>query len=314
MALPAEFNTVTVVMDYVDLTGAAPPAGSRVEFSPPSDTFLKGATSKVTIYPGTITANLTAGHGSVVLPYTNDPDITPTFPLQVTERLGQIPRTYTVEIPVGLGAGPINLADLAPIGVTVVGTNYLTRGVADGLYASLDAEGRVLDGNGDPVEGGGLDEAALTAYLLLHPPTADTIVETSTAKVLTASERTAIAGAQSASQVDTRADARITAWVGAAPAAFNTLTEIAAELAADDTAAAALVTTVAAKAAAVNVDARYVVVTYDTAAQWGTLPTLGAGQHYHFVSELNDEAETPDMTDGDKWTPHVDSPIWDTFE
>lgn len=58
---------------------------------------------------------------------------------------------------------------------------------------------------------------------------------------------------QTASQVDSRADARIGVWVGAAPAAFDTLVEIAAQLANDSSAITALTNAISLKASAQSV-------------------------------------------------------------
>src|SRR5688500_10417244 len=98
------------------------------------------------VVPATFTIALNSGGGfSIVLPVTDDPDVVPSFTYNVTEEItgpaASLRRTYAVEIPSALLPGPVDLSDLAPTGVTVVGTTALTKTVADALYAAIGSTG-----------------------------------------------------------------------------------------------------------------------------------------------------------------------------
>lgn len=156
MALPTEFNTINVVQDYVDLLGA--PGTGNVTFTlSTTPAVLKALNSKVLIVGAPIVGTLTAGHMSVTLPFTNDPDILPSVPYNVVETVSGSRRQFTIDVPVGLGSGPVYLSDLAPVGTPASGTNYLTRGQGDALYAPIGTTG----GGGT----GGLDAEAVMDHL-----------------------------------------------------------------------------------------------------------------------------------------------------
>jgi hypothetical protein len=157
MVLPAELNTITVTMDFVDLAGVA--GVGSVSFAPSGNPVLHALTSDVGIVPATRTVTLDGtGHGSVTIPFTNDPDVSPTFSYTVTENISGSKRTYTIDLPIGLAPGPVNLLDLAPVGVAAAGTNFLTKGQADGYYATI--------GSGGGGGGTGLtDNAVITRYV-----------------------------------------------------------------------------------------------------------------------------------------------------
>lgn len=121
MALPAEFDTVTLTGRYVELDGD--PVQGYLTFKA-SPTILKAAASKAIIIPVVLEAPLDAeGIFSIALPATNDPDINPgEWTYEVTEGFGPR-RIYSIAVT--LENGPTqNLFDLAPL-PTANGTFYL---------------------------------------------------------------------------------------------------------------------------------------------------------------------------------------------
>jgi hypothetical protein len=234
----------------------------------------------------------------IMVPANDDPDNFPSgFQLQVliTFTGSKTTELYVIDTP---SDGEVNLRTIVLVQSLPAPVPYMVKGVPGGL-AELDADGDVIDADGEKViAGGGLDEMALADYLATHlddsafdgdynklsnrptipaipatlPPTDGTVTDAKvatgaaislakTVDVTTApgrlamvnAERSKLAGipadAQSAAQVDTRADARITAWVGAAPGALDTLDELAAAIADDANFAATITAALAAKAA-----------------------------------------------------------------
>lgn len=206
----------------------------------------------------------------------NDPDNRVIVKEQLVSAAG---REYAIQpllAHLDLAIPGVNLGTIeVPPGAPLVPAPFYAKGIAGGV-ASLDGEGKVpLDQLPDDIGGGGIDEAALATYLVEHPqaPAAFTVTDgkvatnaaialsktaDSTASggrlALTNAERSKLgalpADAQSASQVDSRADARITAFVGAAPGALNTLDELAAALGDDANFAATVTAALATKASA----------------------------------------------------------------
>lgn len=92
----------------------------------------------------------------IALPATDDPDnaqeeFTVTIVITLGQSGGPI-ETYVVSIPAG---GTVNLRTIIPSTAAIpMQQPHLKMGVPGGL-AVLDAQGRVLDGDGDPVTGGG---------------------------------------------------------------------------------------------------------------------------------------------------------------
>lgn len=80
-----------------------------------------------------------------------------------------------------------------------------------------------------------------------HGHTADAITETTTVKMMTAAERTKLAGISAGALDQTQVDARVQAIVGAAPAALDTLDELAAALGDDANFASTVTTSLAGK-------------------------------------------------------------------
>lgn len=156
MALPANFDTITVVGSYADFQGNPPPttpAPGTVDFEP-NVSHIKHVGTDLIIFGAKRTATLSAqGTFSVVVPITNDPDVTPSFQYNVTENIpGGGRRQYVIEIPITMLPGPVNLADLIAIGQPPTGTTALTRVVADTLYAPKGSTGGGTGGGSGATE------------------------------------------------------------------------------------------------------------------------------------------------------------------
>lgn len=119
--LPAEFNTVTVHGQYVNLDGT--PVTGYLTFAA-SPLILKAGQSKDLIVPIQIYAGLdTTGSFSIALPATDDPDINPAdWTYQVVEGFGSR-RTYAISVRLENGNSQ-NIYDLAPVSPNN-GTYYL---------------------------------------------------------------------------------------------------------------------------------------------------------------------------------------------
>lgn len=121
MALPAEFDQVTVVGRYVELDGD--PVVGYLTFKA-SPVILKAAAARTIIIPVVLQAVLDAnGMFSIALPATNDPDINPgEWTYEVTEGFGPR-RVYNIAVDLSLGTTQ-NIYDLAPI-TSSTGSYYL---------------------------------------------------------------------------------------------------------------------------------------------------------------------------------------------
>lgn len=115
MALPNEFNLVTLTGRFVDLLGQ-PLAGRKITLSI-APTAITVAAAKTIITPEVRTLTLDAdGSFSELVPATNDPDVNPSnFTYQVAEEFGAR-RRYNISVP--LENGPHDLSELAPVEVS----------------------------------------------------------------------------------------------------------------------------------------------------------------------------------------------------
>lgn len=153
MALPASFDTITVTGRYVDFLGQ--PGSGTLLFEPVLDGWLKSIDTDTIIIPKPVPVSLQPdGTFSVDLPYSNDPEIIPTFTYRVTERVSGSTRAFNIELPILLTDPSVNLADLAPVGPYQTGTNVLTRELADLLYQPKGVGGGgggTFDGTADDI-------------------------------------------------------------------------------------------------------------------------------------------------------------------
>jgi hypothetical protein len=141
MALPGAFGTITIIGTFTDYLGVA--GIGTVTFSPPAGGFIKvddpTGNTDVLIVPKDITATLAAdGTFSVVVPLTDDPDIAPSFFYTVTANVSGTKKTWQVEVPTSLLPGPINLADLVPVGNVPLDGTTLTVETGDTRYFPVD--------------------------------------------------------------------------------------------------------------------------------------------------------------------------------
>ena len=137
MALPGDFNTITVKGTYMDFLGQ-PPVSGKIEMTPTAS-HIKHLVSDAIILGGKREVALgTDGTFTIEVPITNDVDVLPSFQYAVFEQItlaqGKVERRYTVEIPTSLLPGPVDLADVVAIGTVPTGTTALTKQVADTLY------------------------------------------------------------------------------------------------------------------------------------------------------------------------------------
>jgi hypothetical protein len=108
MALPGNITTITVTGQYIDFTGT--PIAGQVKFTNPQ--FLVDAAADRLIVPTTITATLdNTGAFSVVIPITNDVDLSPLNFTYTYEESFPGGSTYTISLPAALG-GTVDISDL----------------------------------------------------------------------------------------------------------------------------------------------------------------------------------------------------------
>jgi peptidoglycan/xylan/chitin deacetylase (PgdA/CDA1 family) len=127
MALPAEFNTVTIHGRWVLLDGTV--AVGTVRFT--GGVVLRAPQSDTIVVPATFTVSLDGnGEISLQLPATNDSDLTPIgWAYTVSEVLTGFTRTYNISVPWDT-VGTIELADLATVpevASSPVASPYVTR-------------------------------------------------------------------------------------------------------------------------------------------------------------------------------------------
>lgn len=120
MALTPNLATVTIAGTYVDIEGN--PIAGQVKFTPRA--IIKDTSANQVIIPRVISATLDAtGSFSVVIPATNDADVTPINFTYGVEEAFTGGRTFDIAVPAG--SGTINLADVAPT-VSSSGTEAAT--------------------------------------------------------------------------------------------------------------------------------------------------------------------------------------------
>jgi len=151
MALPEDFNTITITGTYMDFLGQ-PPVSGKIEMTPTAS-HIKHLASDAIILGVKREVNLnTDGTFSIQVPITNDVDVLPSFQYNVFEQItiasGKIERRYTVEVPTALLPGPVDMSDIVAIGTVPVGTTALTKTMADALYAPKGSTGGGEGGDG----------------------------------------------------------------------------------------------------------------------------------------------------------------------
>ncbi|GLW91776.1 hypothetical protein [Actinokineospora globicatena] len=113
MAIPGNLTAITVTGHYVYTDGS--PGVGTVTFFPTGGVWLKDATAPATVVAKKVTATLDGtGAFSVVLPATDDPDVTPTATTyDVVETIGGVTREYSISL---LSTEtPVDLATKAPV-------------------------------------------------------------------------------------------------------------------------------------------------------------------------------------------------------
>lgn len=112
MALPVDYNTVTITGRYVYLSGE--PVTGTIKFT--GKVVAMSVGTNTIIVPTEILAELDVnGEFSVALPATDDPDIDPNgWTYTVVE---QFPagRTYEIDVPVAAAGGAIDISTVAPV-------------------------------------------------------------------------------------------------------------------------------------------------------------------------------------------------------
>jgi hypothetical protein len=114
MALTPNWNLITVVGTYVDLSGN--PLAGTVSFTPIGTVIeVKDAVYKQIIIPATVTATLNAsGTFSINLPASDDPDVTPNgWTYLVVETFGGFTNSYSITVPIST-VGTLDLSTIAP--------------------------------------------------------------------------------------------------------------------------------------------------------------------------------------------------------
>jgi hypothetical protein len=146
------WNTVTVTGTYRHLDGSA--KSGSVKFTVTSRIVAAG--DKV-IFPAgaSVSVNLdNAGHFSVALPATDDPDISPvawTYRVEETFADGGN-ATYALSVPLASAGAGIDLTSVVVPSAAIPDTAPQLRGIPGGV-AALDPSGQVIDGAGNPVAG-----------------------------------------------------------------------------------------------------------------------------------------------------------------
>lgn len=135
MALTADLTTITLTGSYVDITGA--PVSGSVRFTP--QTIIKDTDQNQIIVNSPITATLDAnGDFSVILPITDDTDVTPIPFAYYVEEVFSGGRTFYITLPSGT-PDPQDIADLAPAVSSTEAANYVTQGEYNSLLSRYNA-------------------------------------------------------------------------------------------------------------------------------------------------------------------------------
>jgi hypothetical protein len=132
MALTVDLETVTLTGTYVDIIGD-PVAGS-VTFTP--QTIIKDTDQNQIIVNNVITEVLDAqGSFSVVLPVTDDSDVTPQPFAYLVEEVFSGGRSFVITLPGG-GAS-VDIADLSPAVSAAVAAAYVTSAQYNAINTRL---------------------------------------------------------------------------------------------------------------------------------------------------------------------------------
>lgn len=116
MPLPSDLTTITVTGTYEDSSGS--PLAGHVTFTPTAD--LLDSTGHVVLRAAPLTAGLSSGTFSIVLPCTDNATLNPsTWAYTVAEAVADgsqslTTRTYTVQLPHTLGAS-VDISTLIPV-------------------------------------------------------------------------------------------------------------------------------------------------------------------------------------------------------
>ena len=156
MPLTPNLSTVTLGGQYVDVSGAA--IAGQVKFTP--RTIITDAAANQIVIPKTITVDLDAnGAFTVVLPATNDNDVSPTnFTYRVEEAFSG-GRVYDIALP----ASPAtqNLADVAP--AVPSGSSEASTYVLLATFGTLEARVTTIEGVTTVVQGAATQVATASA-------------------------------------------------------------------------------------------------------------------------------------------------------
>lgn len=135
MALTPDLTTITLTGTYVDIQGT--PISGSVTFTPQS--IIKDTDQNQIIVNQTLTATLNAnGEFSIVLPITDDTDITPQPFAYAVEEVFTGGRSFFITLPVDT-PDPQDIADLAPAVSTAEAANYVTQAQYNTLLARYNA-------------------------------------------------------------------------------------------------------------------------------------------------------------------------------
>lgn len=141
MALPVNITTITVTGQYIDFSGN--PIAGQVKFYT-SQMLIDAAADRI-IVPSTITANLDAtGAFSVVVPTTNDADVSPLNFTYTYEEAFIGGSTYTIALPASLGAS-VDISDLRTTAVVASYVQPVSYDLWPGLVARVAQEEEDLD-------------------------------------------------------------------------------------------------------------------------------------------------------------------------
>jgi len=176
MALPVDYNTVTVKGKYVYLDGN--PAEGSVKFTGKA-VAISNATATV-VLPTTIQVNLVDGQFQVELPATDDPDVLPngwTYKVEETFTRGS-GRTFEMELPLAAQAsGGVDLSIVAPLPPSAGDpTAFVTLAAFEQHVASGDG------GSG----GGSVDWSAILNKPTAFPPVTHTHLQSEVSGLSTA--------------------------------------------------------------------------------------------------------------------------------
>jgi hypothetical protein len=137
MALPASLSTATVTGTYVSILGN--PISGSITFQP--QTILKETNANVIIMPTYITKTFDAnGTFTVVLPCTNDTDISPQpYAYTVVENFTN-GRTFQMTLPLSQAGLTVNMADILPALSSTSAGSYTTIDQYSALKIRVDTQ------------------------------------------------------------------------------------------------------------------------------------------------------------------------------